>query len=114
MAQRSDRQDSGRYLQGGAVASYPQRIGWWERKVMPTAVSDVTFVLTPKYSKRPDLLAYDMYGTARLMWFVLQYNTIVDINTEFVTGSSILLPLSSRVFTELLAKEQPLSTTSER
>lgn len=114
MAGRSDRQNSGRYVQGGGVESYPKRIGWWERKIMAPADTDVTFVLTPKYNKRPDLLAYDMYGSARLMWAVLQFNTIIDINTEFVTGKSIRLPLSSRLYTELLTKEDPLVLPSQQ
>lgn len=113
MTERSDRQGSGRYIQGGAVESYPERIGWWERKVMEPSNTDVEFTLTTKYNKRPDLLAFDMYGSSRLMWLVLQFNSIVDINVEFVTGKTIRLPLSSRVFTDLLSKEPPLDLPSQ-
>ena len=113
MAERSDRQNSGRYIQGGGVESYPKRIGWWERTVMEFDNSDVEFEIIPKYNKRPDLLAYDVYGSARLMWLVLQFNTIVDINTEFITGKTIRLPLRSRVYSELLTRQDPLTLPTE-
>lgn len=113
MAQRSDRQNQGRYVQGGGVESYPKRIGWWERKSMAFAPTDVEFEITSKFNKRPDLLAFDMYGSARLQWLVLQFNTIVDINEEFITGKLIRLPLRSRVFSELLAKPESLQLPSE-
>lgn len=113
MAQRSDRQNQGRYIQGGSVESFPKRIGWWERKPMAFTDSDVDYDIIPKYNKRPDLLAFDLYGSARLMWLVLQFNTIIDINTEFITGRKIRLPLRSRVYSELLARQAPLTLPSE-
>jgi hypothetical protein len=113
MADRSDRQNQGRYVQGGAVEQFPKRIGWWERKVMEFANSDVQFVITPQYNKRPDTLAYNMYGSARMQWLVLQFNSIVDINEEFITGATIRLPLRSRVFSELLTHQTPLVLPSD-
>jgi hypothetical protein len=113
MAERSDRQNQGRYLQGGGVESFPNRIGWWERTPMEFANSDVEYEIIPKYHKRPDLLAFDLYGSARLMWLVLQFNTIVDINTEFVTGKKIRLPLRSRVYSELLSRQDSLVLPTE-
>jgi hypothetical protein len=38
------------------------------------------------------------------MWLVLQYNSIVDINTEFVAGESIILPTFERAQTQILTK----------
>jgi hypothetical protein len=113
MAERSDRQNSGRYVQGGSVEPYPNRIGWWERKPMEHDSSDVSFELTVKYNKRPDLLAYDLYGSARLMWLVLQFNNVVDINLEFITGKTLRLPTRSRVYSELLTKQVPLTIPTE-
>lgn len=111
MAGRSDTATTGRYVQGGRVESFAKRLGWWERKLLPRHASDASFVLEAKYHKRPDLLAYDVYGTAKLMWLVLQYNNIVDINIEFVEGQTVVLPTKSRVFTELTAKQDPLNVT---
>lgn len=89
---RSDQNNRCRYVQGGTTESFPTRIGWWEREVFPSSVEDVVITLTARYNKRPDLLAADAYGSSTLMWFVLQYNNIVDINTEFLEGATIILP----------------------
>lgn len=113
MAERSDRQNSGRYIQGGSVEQYPNRIGWWERKIMTPDSSDIDFQITIKYDKRPELLAYDLYGSARLMWLLLQFNNIVDINTEFITGKTIRVPTRARVYSELLTRQEPLTLPTE-
>jgi len=108
MAGRSDTASTGRYIQGGSAESLPKRIGWWERKDLPRSNTDVPFIITTKFNKRPDLLAYEIYGTSRLMWLVLQYNSIVDINEEFIEGKQLILPLKSRVFSELTQRQDPL------
>lgn len=91
-----------RYAYGGGTADFGDRLGWWERTVFPTSNTDVTVKITSKYSKRPDLVAYDYFGTTSLMWLVLQYNNILDINTEFVEGAAITLPTKTRVFSDIL------------
>lgn len=100
---RSDQRRDGRYVQGGKVDVKGNRLGWWERRIFPKAHSDIQYTITKKYTGRPDLLAYDMYGRANLQWFILQYNNISDVNVEFVEGAEILLPTSQRVFGELLS-----------
>jgi hypothetical protein len=100
---RSDQNQRGRYLAGGTAESYPDRLGWWERKVFPRAATDVQVTITPRYAGRPDLLAFDLYGTSSLIWMVLQYNSIIDINTEFIVGSVITLPTKNRLYTQLLS-----------
>lgn len=101
---RSDQQSLCRYSVGGKTEYYGGKIHWWERKDMPQSDTDVPFTIPVKYAGRPDKLAYDVYGSARLMWAILQYNNIIDVNTEFVAGASIMLPTSSRMFGELLTK----------
>jgi hypothetical protein len=66
------------------------------------STSDVTMVLTKKYEFRPDLVAYEAYGTPTLMWLVLQYNCILDIATEFVAGATITLPSADRVMMQFM------------
>lgn len=99
---RSDKLPRGRYATGGVSESLPTRVGWWDKKQLPTADSDVATTLEKRYHRRPDLLAYDMYGAASLMWVVLQYNNIIDVTTEFVEGTEIVLPTKARLFTQLL------------
>lgn len=102
MKYRSDKMSRGRYTVGGISESMPTRIGWWDRTLFRKDPSDFPYTLTPRYNQRPDLLANDLYGTPTLMWLVLQYNSIIDINTEFVTGAVIQLPSKSRVFSQIL------------
>ena len=105
MAVKSNKQQEGRYVQGGKVDDYGNRLGWWERRVFPTSDTDVEFTVISRYNRRPDLLAYDLYGKATLQWFILQYNNISDITT-FEHGLTITLPTRSRLFSELLSKNQ--------
>lgn len=101
---RSDQVQTGRYVQGGTVVSYNNRLGWWSRRIFSSSPDDVEIVLPAKYNKRPDLLAAEIYGKSNLQWIVLQYNNIIDINTEFITGKTIIVPTAKRVFTQFLAK----------
>lgn len=98
---KSNKQSAGRFVQGGKVDDFGNRLGWWEPKVFATSPSDVQLILTSKYNRRPDLLAFDLYGKSGLMWFVLQYNSISDI-TKFETGLTIVLPTRARLFGEML------------
>jgi hypothetical protein len=102
---RSDQQNLGRYSYGGKSTVVGNNIGWWERTTFTTSTTDVPYVLEAKYHQRPDLLAASMYGKSTLMWFVLQYNNIVDVQEEFVTGASLQLPTKARTFSELLTKK---------
>lgn len=101
---RSDQVRGSRMKQGGVTEVSGDRLGWWERTIFPRSPLDVTIKLTRKYSMRPDLLAYDMYGKVTLQWFVLQYNNIIDVTEEFVEGATITLPTKSRLMMELLGK----------
>lgn len=95
---------NGRYVQGGNTTVMSGALGWWERRIFPRSTSDVQVKISTKYHRRPELLAFDVYGRATLMWVILQYNNIVDINMEFVEGKVIVLPSQSRLYTEILAK----------
>lgn len=100
---RSDKMPRGRYTLGGKTESLPTRIGWWDRTVFSKSDSDVEITIGRKYAHRPDLIAYDFYGSASLMWVVLQFNNIIDINTELVDGSVISLPTKARLYTQILS-----------
>ena len=93
-----------RYVQGGLTNRYPNRLGWWERRQIPTSDSDITITIQNDEQHRPDLVAYRMYGKATLAWIVLQYNNIVDIQTEFVEGKQLRLPTQRRLTLDLMTQ----------
>ena len=93
--------DKSRYSTGGKTDSFSTRLGWWERYVYTKNRDDVTYTIEQKYNVRPDLLAYEVYGSPSYMWLILQYNNILDVNVEFVVGKKILLPTPQRVKVEL-------------
>lgn len=65
-----------------------------ENRTIPILPSDVAWVITPTYEYRPDLLAFDLYGTAKLWWVFPQRNPnrLKDPYFDFVTGLQIYLP----------------------
>ncbi len=101
---RSDQQRGGRFVQGGTAELRGNKLGWWERRTFSRSPTDITYTITSKYANRPDLLAYDLYGRANLQWFVMQYNSVLDVFTDFNVGTTIVLPTRSRLFGELLSK----------
>lgn len=99
------RKKSSRLLQGGETDIVDRNfLGWWERRDLGTDPNDVEFTITAAYSTKPDLIAYDFYGNTNYSWIVLQYNNIVDPNTELTAGSVIRLPSPSYVNIQLLTK----------
>ena len=91
-----------RYVQGGTTTTYPQRLGWWNRLVMEEGDDDIVYTITSRQDRRPDLIAYDVYGKQELGWLVLQFNNIVDLNLELRAGTDIRLPSPDRVFFDML------------
>lgn len=105
MAVRNSTQSrQSRYVQGGETDIYSTRLGWWERDLETFGFrSDDLFIeIAPQYDKRPDLMAADLYGRSTLMWIILQYNSIVDINEEFIAGKEIRIPEPSRATLDFL------------
>lgn len=91
-----------RYTQGGIVDRFPNRLGWWERRIIEQDDTDINITVLPQEAGRPDLIAARAYGKATLMWLVLQYNNIVDIQTEIVPGKELRLPTEQRVNIDVL------------
>lgn len=101
MASRSvDNKDS-RYVWGGTSYMHSNRAGWWERRILAKSSSDIKLTITPEYERRPDLLAFDLYGNSRYMTLILQYNNIIDYTVEFVTDAELTLPTPTRVLLEI-------------
>lgn len=95
---------SSRYTQGGTTDVYQNRLGFWERRILEQQDDDMVITLLSDEDRRPDLVAFKMYGKAELQWLVLQYNNIVDVETEFTTGTEIRLPNQRRVNLDILTQ----------
>jgi hypothetical protein len=61
---------------------------------IPKETDDAAFVINVTYQYRPDLLAYDLYGTSQLWWVFYQRNpnTLQAPPLDFKTGTLIYLP----------------------
>lgn len=61
---------------------------------VPAADDDILYEVQPQYAYRPDLLAYDLYGTKNLWWVFAQRNMEVlkDPVNDLVPGLKIFLP----------------------
>ena len=68
-----------------------------EYRDIPKDTSDAVYEIQPVYTYRPDLLAYDIYGTPKLWWVFAVRNpdTIKDPIFDFVAGTRIFLPKKS-------------------
>ena len=66
---------------------------------LPENVNDEKYVINAMYDERPDLLAHDIYGSARLWWiFALRNpNILKDPIRDFKAGLSIFLPSKDNV-----------------
>ena len=65
-----------------------------EIRPVPSEPDDFRYVIENQYRHRPDLLAYDIYGNARLWWVFVQRNMSVlkDPIYDFEPGTVIYLP----------------------
>jgi hypothetical protein len=61
---------------------------------VPAAGNDILYTITQPYTFRPDLLAYDLYGSKDLWWVFAQRNIDVlkDPIFDFIAGTKIYLP----------------------
>ena len=61
---------------------------------LPKSVEDEIYVVEARYNERPDLLAFDRYGSSRLWWvFALRNPDIIeDPIRDFKSGMQIRLP----------------------
>jgi len=64
---------------------------------------DILYEIEPQYTYRPDLLAYDLYGSSKLWWVFANRNmdTIKDPVFDFIPGKAIYLPKQSNLREDL-------------
>ena len=61
---------------------------------IPREDDDIMFTINLTYQYRPDLLAFDLYGTGALWWVFYQRNpnTLTEPPLDFAVGTQIFLP----------------------
>jgi len=64
---------------------------------------DFLYTIEPQYAYRPDLLAFDLYGTVQLWWVFTQRNLDVlqDPILDFAPGTKIYICKNSSLTTAL-------------
>jgi hypothetical protein len=70
-----------------------------EIRPVPADPDDLRYTIETQYNRRPDLLAYDLYGRAQLWWIFAQRNmdVIKDPIYDFVPGTVIFCPKQSNL-----------------
>jgi len=89
------------------MASYTSTSPWFKTKIIngqyldkltirpvPAESDDILYTIETQYTYRPDLLAYDLYGSHKLWWVFAQrnMNTLKDPVYDMVAGTEIYLP----------------------
>jgi hypothetical protein len=72
-------------------------------RAIPSAADDQQMEINRTYRYRPDLLAYDLYGTPELWWVFYQRNpnTLTKPPLDFEIGTRIFLPKISALRSSL-------------
>ena len=72
-------------------------------RTITAEADDISYTIDRIYAYRPDLLAYDLYGTPRLWWVFAQRNPdqLEDPIYDFSTGTTIQLPKLSNLKSDL-------------
>jgi hypothetical protein len=79
------------------------QLGFLKIRPVPANDDDILYTIQSQYLYRPDLLAYDLYGTSKLWWVFAQRNMDVlkDPVFDFRPGIEIYLPKSSALKRQL-------------
>lgn len=75
----------------------------YQPRTITAEKDDISYTIDRIYAFRPDLLAYDLYGTPRLWWVFAQRNAnvIEDPIYDFKPGKTIQLPKLSNLRNDL-------------
>ena len=86
------------YYSTSQANGYLDVITW---RTVPSEADDVVFTITKTYERRPDLLAYDLYGDVGYWWVfaVRNPNVIRDPIFDMTAGTQIFLPKLSSLNT---------------
>ena len=70
---------------------------------VPAESDDILYTVEVQYAYRPDLLAYDLYGSNKLWWVFAQRNmdVIKDPVYDMIPGTEIYLPKGESLSSKL-------------
>jgi alpha-L-fucosidase len=76
-----------------------QYLGILNIRPIPAENDDIVYQIETQYTYRPDLLAYDLYGSEKLWWVFAQRNLdlLKDPIYDFKPGLEIYLPQGNRL-----------------
>lgn len=79
--------------------SWGQFLDVWKGVTIPADPSDARYQIDPPYNRRPDLLAYDMYGDSNLWWVFAVRNpdVLLDPVFAFIAPTIIYVPTKAVV-----------------
>lgn len=82
------------------TTQYPGYLGQLNVRPVSAEPDDFYYVIEPQYNYRPDLLAFDLYGSSKLWWVFTQRNmdVINDPIFDFKVGVGIFIPKKSSLF----------------
>jgi hypothetical protein len=98
------------------MAAYDSNSPWFNTQVVngqyldvlsirpiPAESDDILYIIEPQYTYRPDLLAYDLYGSIKLWWVFAQRNmdVIKDPIYDMLPGTQIYLPKGESLSSKL-------------
>ena len=95
-----------KYSRTSPYYSTPQNsinLGLFTPRTITAEADDQEYTIERTYAYRPDLLAYDLYGSPRLWWVFAQRNPdqIEDPIYDFRPGVTIQLPKAENVSRDL-------------
>lgn len=69
------------------------------KRNIPALENDLSYEIEAQYAYRPDLLAYDLYGSSKLWWVftVRNIESLKDPIFDFVPGTKIKLPQKNTI-----------------
>jgi hypothetical protein len=94
MARSSVYRNDSFYANTGTIDFY---LDMWDSNLSLPTGGDTTVEIESKYNLRPDLMAYDMYGSPNYWWVFALKNkdTLIDPVEDFKTGLTITTPSAS-------------------
>jgi hypothetical protein len=77
-----------------ATPSNNRNLDLYVPPLTPDFTQTTKFEIDQKYHKRPDLLAYNLYGDAKFWWVFALYNRnqLLDPINDFTLGTLIFVP----------------------